>query len=64
MCRQVSDLSDYSANVRDPDRMLDWEDVAAVEVLAPTPLQCPICLEQPPNCPQITLCGHIFCFPW
>ncbi|GBG69527.1 hypothetical protein CBR_g4363 [Chara braunii] len=59
----VSDLADYSLNVNDPDRMLDWEEVAAVNVSPVQPLQCPICLEQPPLAPQITMCGHIFCFP-
>ncbi|CAI5473440.1 unnamed protein product [Closterium sp. Yama58-4] len=26
-------------------------------------LSCPICLESPPLCPQITACGHVFCHP-
>lgn len=59
----VSDFGDYSLNSSDPDKMLQWEDIAAVNVSAPVPVQCPICLETPPVCPQITSCGHIFCFP-
>eukprot|EP00250_Pteridium_aquilinum_P015535 c22636_g1_i1 orf=105-2864(+) len=59
----VSDFGDYMLNSLDPDRMLQWEDIAAVNVSAPIPIQCPICLESPPVCPQITSCGHIFCFP-
>lgn len=59
----VSDLGDYVLNASDPDKMLRWEDVAAVNVTAPAPVQCPICLDSPPLCPQITSCGHIFCFP-
>lgn len=59
----VSDLADYSLNASDPDKMLQWEDVVAVNVTAPIPVQCPICLDTPPLCPQITSCGHIFCFP-
>ncbi|KAL2636037.1 hypothetical protein R1flu_007516 [Riccia fluitans] len=59
----VSDLGDYMLNTADPDKMLQWEDVAAVNVAAPVPVQCPICLDSPPLCPQITTCGHIFCFP-
>ncbi|BFI29806.1 hypothetical protein MPTK2_3g06120 [Marchantia polymorpha subsp. ruderalis] len=59
----VSDLGDYMLNTSDPDKMLQWEDVAAVDVAAPVPVQCPICLDCPPLCPQITTCGHIFCFP-
>jgi hypothetical protein len=27
------------------------------------PLQCPISLDSPPICPQITPCGHVFAFP-
>ena len=27
-----------------------------------SPLQCPISLETPPQCPQITPCGHVFGF--
>ena len=34
-----------------------------VELLASGPLSCPISLESPPRCPQITPCGHIFSFP-
>eukprot|EP00897_Mesotaenium_endlicherianum_P006435 jgi/Mesen1/581/ME000107S10814 len=59
----VSDLGDYALNASEADRMLDWHDVAAVEISATAPPQCPICLEQPPLCPQITSCGHLFCFP-
>ena len=33
-----------------------------VELLSPEPLQCPISLEAPPLCPQITPCGHVFAF--
>ncbi|CAK9202283.1 unnamed protein product [Sphagnum troendelagicum] len=58
----VSDLGDYMLNASDPDKMLQWEDVAAVNVTAPE-VQCPICLDSPPLCPQITSCGHMFCFP-
>ena len=27
------------------------------------PLTCPVCLDAPPEAPQVTLCGHAFCFP-
>ncbi|XP_057868844.2 uncharacterized protein LOC131075912 [Cryptomeria japonica] len=59
----VSDMGDYELNCSNPDKMLQWEDVAAVKYSAPAPVRCPICLESPPLCPQITTCGHIFCFP-
>ncbi|KAH7414693.1 hypothetical protein KP509_14G006200 [Ceratopteris richardii] len=49
----VSDFGDYLLNSLDPDKSIS----------APVPIQCPICLEVPPVCPQITSCGHIFCFP-
>lgn len=32
-------------------------------MLTAQPLQCPISLETPPLCPQITPCGHVFSFP-
>ena len=34
-----------------------------VEMLVNQPLKCPISLESPPLCPQITPCGHVFAFP-
>eukprot|EP00850_Spirogloea_muscicola_P007919 SM000041S15478 [mRNA] locus=s41:320644:326300:+ [translate_table: standard] len=64
----VSDLGDYAAHAADPDRPIDWGDVAAVYVAMAAqagagPPQCPICLDAPLLCPQITACGHVFCFP-
>ena len=52
----------YSPESMDPDKMLQWEDIICVTYLTPFSVQCPICLEYP-LCPQITSCGHIFCFP-
>lgn len=37
--------------------------VVQVEMLVHQPLKCPISLESPPLCPQITPCGHVFSFP-
>lgn len=59
----VSGMGDYMLNLSNPDKMLQWEDVAAVSFSTPNHVQCPICLDSPPLCPQITTCGHIFCFP-
>lgn len=56
-------MGDYELNCSNPDKMLQWEDVAAVKYSASAPVRCPICLESPPLCPQITTCGHIYCFP-
>lgn len=46
----------------DADRMFDWEDVLLVDMRSSTPVQCPISLDSPPMCPQITPCGHVFSF--
>lgn len=58
----VLDSGDYAPESLDPDKMLNWEDIICVKYLTPFQVQCPICLEDP-LCPQITHCGHIFCFP-
>ncbi|KAJ7976299.1 RING finger protein 10 [Quillaja saponaria] len=58
----VLDSGNYSPESMDPDKMLLWEDIICVRYLTPLLVQCPICLEHP-LCPQITSCGHIFCFP-
>ncbi|KAK9835882.1 hypothetical protein WJX74_010176 [Apatococcus lobatus] len=58
----VSDAADLRRHAADADLMLDWDDVVEVEMLAPAPLRCPISLDCPPVCPQITPCGHVFSF--
>lgn len=58
----VLDTGCYEVELTDPDKMMDWEDVICVRFSTPIPVQCPICLESP-LCPQITSCGHIYCFP-
>ncbi|KAI0528530.1 hypothetical protein KFK09_001072 [Dendrobium nobile] len=58
----IYDSGNYSIESIDPDKMFPWEDVVCVRYFTPFLVQCPICLESP-LCPQITSCGHIYCFP-
>ncbi|KAL4420636.1 hypothetical protein ABPG75_010292 [Micractinium tetrahymenae] len=59
----VSNAVDARRFQRDPDLMLEWEDVVQVEMLSAQPVRCPITLDERPFCPQITPCGHVFSFP-
>ncbi|XP_020245527.1 RING finger protein 10 [Asparagus officinalis] len=58
----VLDTGSYQVESMDPDKMLQWEDIICVRYSTPFTVKCPICLDTP-LCPQITSCGHIYCFP-
>jgi hypothetical protein len=59
---QRADVVDTKQHEADADLPFDWEDVLLVDMRASSPVQCPISLECPPLCPQITPCGHVFSF--
>ena len=59
----MADWADLAGSSRDPDHMVDWDDVVLVELGAAEPLRCPVCLDDRMTAPQVTLCGHAFCFP-
>jgi hypothetical protein len=58
----IPDAVDERLYASDPDAMFDWEDVVMVEMTSAAPVQCPISLDCPPDCPQITPCGHVYSF--
>jgi len=55
----ISDASEIRKYEADPDLMLNWDDIAAVDVITTSEIQCPITLGQCIT-PCITPCGHIF----
>ena len=54
-----ADAVDVAKFQGDADLMFDWDDVVEVEMALArgSKLQCPISLDSPPICPQITVSG-------
>jgi len=46
----------------DPDVLVSWTSVEEVELNMSQLVDCPICL-YPPTAPQVTSCGHVYCYP-
>nr|XP_043607453.1 RING finger protein 10 [Erigeron canadensis] len=55
------DSGNHAPEMMDPDKMLQWQDIICLKYFTPHAATCPICLEEL-LCPQMTSCGHIFCF--
>mmetsp|Transcript_5743 Transcript_5743/g.8033 ORF Transcript_5743/g.8033 Transcript_5743/m.8033 type:complete len:575 (+) Transcript_5743:139-1863(+) len=53
--------SDYSANFRDPDLLVEWDKIEQVCFYNQNESSCPICLDHPVAA-KISKCGHIFCW--
>ncbi|TRY69969.1 hypothetical protein TCAL_02333 [Tigriopus californicus] len=52
---------DYTANLTNPDCIVDWDLVEQVGLKTSGVPSCPICL-YPPTAAKIARCGHIFCW--
>ena len=42
---------------------IKWDDIHTIKYYSVDIYTCPICLDKNLICPQITRCGHIFCWP-
>jgi hypothetical protein len=58
--KQSSNYSKYSYCT---NSQLNWDDIWFVIYYSVDTYTCSICLEKRLNCPVITRCGHIFCWP-
>lgn len=59
----VRDDQDYSVQMVDPDKLVDWDMIEQVElrVCSDDKTSCPICLF-PPVAAKMSNCGHVFCW--
>jgi len=58
--KQINKFPKYSS--KNNSNIL-WEDINTIIYYSVDIYTCPICLEKNLICPQITRCGHIFCWP-
>lgn len=59
----VKNTGDYTVNLCDPDRLVDWEliEEVQIETMDSSSLSCPICLYEPVAA-KMTKCGHVYCW--
>lgn len=53
----------YSKYSQKNNSNIRWEDINTIIYYSVDFYTCPICLEKTLLCPQMTRCGHIFCWP-
>ena len=54
--------SDYSRHLKDPDVIVEWDNIEQVRLKTTSDVpSCPICL-YPPTAAKITKCGHVYCW--
>jgi hypothetical protein len=57
----MKEEGNYAANLIDPDRAVEWNDVVQVVMPTSNHITCPICLHEPVAA-KVTKCGHVYCW--